>query len=193
MKTKLLLLTIIIFFASCRQVKELITLTKCDFRLATVENINMAGISVQKFKSFTDLSIMDGANLIASVAKGTLPLSLTLNVEARNPNTKPAALNKLDWILLIDDIDVASGTTTKRVEIPPSNGTGIFPVQITTDLFKVLSGQSGKNMINFGLNLAGYGNRPTRIALKAKPTIMIGNSAVEYPGFITIKNEYGSN
>ena len=152
----------------------------------------MAGIDVQKFKSFTDLSFTDGIKLLASVTSGSLPLSMTVNVEVRNPNKEKAALNKLDWILLIDNVEVANGTTTNRIEILPNNASGIFPIQVTTDLVKVLSGQSGKNLINFGLNLAGYGNKPTRITLKAKPTILIGASAIEYPGYITINNDYGS-
>ena len=156
-----------------------------------VSNINMAGVDVQNIKSYNDLKLTDGAKLFAAVASGTLPLNLTMNVEAKNPNTQKAALNKLDWILLIDNIEMTKGTTEKRMEIPP-NGTGIFPVQATTDLAKVLTGQSAKSIVNFGLNLAGIGSRPTRITLKAKPTVMVGSSPIVYPGYINIKSEYGS-
>lgn len=192
MKIKILVFLSCIALVSCRQILEMKNLLYCDFRLSTVEGITMGGVDVQKLTTFTDLSFTDGAKLLATVASGSLPLSFTLNVEAKNPNTTPAALNRIDWLLYIDDIQVATGSTVKRVEVAPNNGTGIIPLQITTDLFKVLSGQSGKNIINFGLNLAGYGNRPTRITLKAKPTIIIGNQTLEYPGYITIKNEYGA-
>ncbi len=192
MNRKLYFVLFLLMFASCKQIKELTTFLSCDFRLSAVDNIKMAGIDVQKFKSFTDLSFTDGIKLLASVTSGSLPLSMTVNVEVRNPNKEKAALNKLDWILLIDNVEVANGTTTNRIEILPNNASGIFPIQVTTDLVKVLSGQSGKNLINFGLNLAGYGNKPTRITLKAKPTILIGASAIEYPGYITINNDYGS-
>jgi hypothetical protein len=193
MKRTILMLAVVLVIASCAQIKQLTTLLSCDFRVSTVDNINMAGINVQKIKSFTDLTFTDGAKLLSAVAGGTLPLNMTVNIEAKNPNPQMAALNKLDWILLIDGIEMATGSTTKRVEVPPNNGTGIFPIQVTADLAKVLSGQSGKNMVNFGLNLAGYGSRPTRITVKAKPTIMIGRSAIEYPGYINIKSEYGGN
>ena len=153
----------------------------------------MGGVNVQKLKSFSDLSIIDGATLLATVASGSLPLNFTLNVEAKNPNKEKAALSKLEWIALIDDTEIAVGTTTKRVEIAPNNGTGNFPLQINTDLVKLLSGQSGKNIVNFGLNLVDAGNRPTRISLKAKPTVMVGNYAVQYPGYITIKKDFGAH
>ena len=191
MKNKILLLLLVVFIASCAQIQEFTNLLTCDFRLSTAENITLGGVNVQKLKSFNDLKLIDGATLLANVASGSLPLNFTLNVEARNPNKEKAALSKLEWIAMIDDTEIANGTTTKRVEIPPDNGTGTFPLQINADLVKLLSGQSGKNIVNFGLNLVDAGNRPTRISLKAKPTVMIGNYAVQYPGYITIKKDFG--
>jgi hypothetical protein len=193
MKRNILFIFGLLFLASCVQIKQLTNLLNCDFRVSSVDNIRMADIDVQKIKTFTDLKFTDGAKLLAAVASGTLPLNLTVNVEAKNPNTQMAALNKMDWILLIDDIEMANGSTTKRVEVPANGGTGTFPIAVTTDLAKVLSGQSAKNVVNFGLNLAGYGSRPTRIAVKAKPTILVGGAAIMYPGYITIKSEYGGN
>lgn len=191
MKHKILLLVVVLFIVSCSQIKEFTNLLTCDFRLASAENITLGGINVQKIKSFNDLTFVDGAKLLANVVSGSLPLNFTLNVEARNPNKDKAALSKLDWIAMIDDTEIATGTTAKRVEIAPNNGTGIFPIQINADLVKLLSGQSGKNIVNFGLNLVDAGSRPTRISLKAKPTIMVGGTSIQYPGYITIKKDYG--
>jgi len=192
MKYKILFLILVVFIASCAQINQLTNLLTCDFRLSTAENITLGGVNVQKFKSFNDLKLLDGATLLANVASGSLPLNFTLNVEARNPNKEKAALNKLDWIAFIDDTQIATGTTAKRVEIAPNNGTGTFPIQVNADLVKLLSGQAGKNIINFGLNLVDAGNRPTRISLKAKPTVMVGNYSVQYPGYITIKKDFGA-
>ncbi|MEI6123159.1 MAG: hypothetical protein WCQ95_05960 [Bacteroidota bacterium] len=193
MKSKLVFVALIMMLASCTQIKELTTMLNCDYRLSTVDNIKLADIDVQKIKSYSDLSLKDGMKLLAAVTSGTLPLNMTVNVEVRNPNAQSAALNKLDWILLIDDVEVANGSTTKRIEISPNNGIGTLPIQIGTDLVKILSGQSAQNMINFGLNLAGYGNKPTRFTLKAKPTILIGSTAIVYPGYINISSEFGTN
>ena len=193
MRYKIFFLFAVLFVASCSQIKEFTNLLTCDFRLASANNITLGGVNVQKLKSFSDLALIDGATLLASVASGSLPLNFTLNVEARNPNKEKAALSKLDWMAFIDDTQIAAGTTAQRVEIAPNNGTGTFPIRINTDLVKILSGQSGKNIVNFGLNLVDAGNRPTRISLKAKPTVMVGSYAVQYPGFITIKKDFGVN
>ncbi|MEI6766080.1 MAG: LEA type 2 family protein [Bacteroidota bacterium] len=187
----LFLITFIIFLASCRQIKELKTFLKCEFKLDTVKDLDLAGVDVQRIANYTDLGWADAAKLLASVAGGSLPLNLTLNVNIKNPNAEKAALNKLEWIMQIDDIDMVSGTTVQRVEVAPGS-VSTLPVKISCDLKDVLSTQSAKSLINFGLNLAGSGNEPTRFTLKAKPTIMVGNSAISYPGWIKIKTEYTS-
>jgi hypothetical protein len=188
-----LLAFVLMLFSYCTQIKQMLTFLNCDFRIASVSNVSMLGIDLSKIHSFSDFSLMDGAKLISSVGSGTLPLDLTVNVEARNPNQQKASFNKLDWILLIDDLEMAQGSTVQRVEIEPNNATALFPVAIRSDLAKILSGRSAKNIVNFGLNLAGVGNSVTRVALKAKPTILIGSSAIEYPGYITIKKDFVSH
>jgi hypothetical protein len=172
-----------------QQAQQAINLTNCDFRIRTVENITVAGLNVQAYKSVKDLNIADMAKLTMAAAKPTFPLSLQLNLEGRNPNTTSAGLNKIDYILLIDDIQ---SSLVKSFVIPPNNSTTIIPMQLTFDLKKVLQGKSLDAIMNFGFNLAGVGNKPTRIKIKLKPTIMIGPTQLEYPGYITVGAEFGS-
>jgi len=120
------------------------------------------------------------------------PLNFTLNVEVKNPNPGTAGLTKLDWILFIDDIQMVSGVNEQRVQIPGNGGTGTIPLTIGVNLKEVLKGKSGDAIANFGLNLAGAGNKPTRITLKAKPTIMVGSQYIAYPGYLTVQNEFTS-
>jgi LEA14-like dessication related protein len=175
-----------------QQAQQAINLTNCDFRIRTVENITLAGVNVQAYKSVKDLNIADMAKLTVAASKPTFPLSLQLNIEGRNPNTTSAGLNKIDYILLIDDIQMTQGSLVKSFVIPPNNGTTMIPMQLTFDLKKVLQGKSLDAIMNFGFNLAGVGNKPTRIKIKLKPTIMIGPTMLEYPGYITVGTEFGS-
>jgi hypothetical protein len=41
------------------------------------------------------------------------------------------------------------------------------------------------------MNLAGSGNRPSRITLKAKPSVVVGGVTFPYPDYITIQNDFG--
>lgn len=182
-----------IWFTSCdvlQQVAEMAAFTKCQFRLSTVENLSLAGVNIQQKKKLTDLSFTDAAKVTAAFATGNLPLSLTLNVQVKNPNAAQASMNKLDWILLIDGIEMVSGVNQNRVNVPANGGVATLPLKISVDLNKALSGKSKDAILNFGFNLAGVGNQPTRITLKAKPSIVVGNQTLDYPGYLSVENEF---
>jgi hypothetical protein len=164
---------------------------KCEFRIESARNMKLGGISIQGKDAVSDLSLYEMGKIGGVIAGGTLPLTFDLNIEAKNPNPVVAAMNKLDWILLIDDIEMARGILNQRIEVPAGSFAN-FPVFINLDLMKSINGKSGEALINFAMNLAGTSSRPTRIKLKAKPTIMIGSTPVEYPGYITIRQEFGT-
>ncbi|MCD4678766.1 MAG: hypothetical protein K8S00_00115 [Bacteroidales bacterium] len=195
-KKIIFIFSIILLMGSCdisRQINEMNAFSKCDFRLYTIEDIKLAGVDIQQYKSYKDLKFMDIATISTSLAKGNLPLTFTLNVQVKNPNPATAALNKMEWILFIDEIEILQGVSNQRAEIPPNGGISNLPLQINADLMKVLSGESAEAVSNFAFNLAGQGNRPSRIMLKVKPAIMVGNTPVSYPGYISVKNEFTSN
>ncbi len=167
-------------------------LAKCDFRLVSVEDVNIAGVMIQNIKSLSDLGFLDMAKIMALLVSPTVPLSLQLNVEGRNPNTEQAGLNRLEWILYIDDVQMTSGIVDRPVTIPANNGTAIIPFQIGLDLKQALQGRSAEALLNFCMNLSGAGDMPTRFKIKLKPTIIIGGTPVSYPGYITVKTDYSN-
>ncbi len=169
-----------------KQAQQMGSLINCDFSLKSVENITLAGVSVQQVQSLSSLNVLDVGKLTAALAGGALPLSFTLNVQARNPNKSAAGMNRMEWILLIDDIEMTKGILNRKINIPANNGTSVIPLQMNFDLKKVLSNRSGDALLNFALGLAGAGNTPSRITLKAKPTISVSGYSLDYPGYITI-------
>ena len=177
---------------SCNFLKEISTLGKCEFRLATLEDPEIAGVDVSQIRSFTDLSLVDMGIISASFLKGALPLSYTLNVEVRNPNPAMAALNGLEYLAFIDDVEVASGQLDRRIEIPANGGVTTIPLRLSTDLMDIMKKDSRQALVNFGLNLADAGNRPTRVSIKVKPTILVGTIEINYPGYFTVKHDFTS-
>jgi hypothetical protein len=189
----LLMISLLIPVAGCdvvHQAQHVSNLVNCDFRIRTVENINLAGVALQNIRSVNDLSMGDVARIMAGFTSPIFPLSLQVNLEGRNPNSGAAGLNRIDWILLIDDIQMTSGIVEKSFTIPPGGST-VIPVDVGIDLKKVLSGKSATAMLNFCLNLAGIGGSPTRFKIKLKPTVVIGGNVLQYPGYITINTSYG--
>jgi len=195
-KSSYALLGLLAVLSACgiaRQLNELKNFAQCDFRLTTMENTTLAGVNVQNVRSLTDLNLLQAGKISAAYASGSLPLDFVLNVEVKNPNASVAAMNRLEWIMLIDNVEVTTGAVADRTEIAPNNGTTILPLRIRADLRQALAGKSAESTINFGMNLVGAGNRPSRISLKVKPSIMVGTTAVNYPGYLTVTNEFGGN
>ena len=181
-------------FTGCdvtRQAQQVSDLARCDFRILSAEDINVGGVMLQNIKSVSDLNFSDVALIMAGLASPTLPLTLQLNIEGRNPNVRVAGLIRLEWILFIDDAQMTSGILDKPITIP-ANGTSVFPVQIGLDLKQVLSGKSASAMLNFCMNLNGVGNEPTRFKIKLKPTVFVSGKERTLPGYITVKTEYAS-
>lgn len=196
MKIKALFLLLIFSVAvipSCKQLQGLANMAKCEFKLKSIENITLSGVNVQNVKSLNDLSMIDAARLTSSVLSNNFPLQFNLNMDIRNPNPSPASLNKLDWILNIDDIDLVQGTTQNRIQVAPNGGIATYPLSFNFNLREVLKEKTGQALINFALNLAGAGNQPSRVTLKAKPYMTIGNFQLPYPSYINIRNEFTSN
>jgi hypothetical protein len=180
-------------FTSCeilQQAQQMGTLAKCDFRLQSVNQLSLAGINVQRIHKFADLTLLDAGKLTAAVAKGSFPLDFTLNVEAKNPNSTVAGLTKMDWILLIDNIEMTRGVVNQQVTVPANNGSTVIPMNMHVDLKQALSGKGADAILNFGLNLAGAGNKPTRFTMRLQPTINVASFPISYPGYITIGTEF---
>jgi hypothetical protein len=185
---------LILTFSGCdvaKQAQQASDLANCEFRILSVEDVNMGGVMIQNIKSISDLNFNDVAIIMAGLASPTFPLSLQLNLEGRNPNGRAAGLNRLEWILFIDDNQMTTGILETPFSIP-ANGTSVIPVQIGLDLKQVLSGKSANAMLNFCTNLAGAGKEPTRFKIKLKPTLIVSGKPRTYPGYITVKTSYSS-
>jgi len=191
--TLLLLIPLMLLSNRCgvvQQTQQMANLVNCDFRIASVQNLTLAGVNIQNVQSLKNLGVIDAARIMTAVAGNSFPLIFQLNLEGKNPNSSPAGMNRMDWILLIDNIQMTTGSVNDRFTIPPNNGTAMIPIQMNVNLKQVLQGKSLDAIANFAFNLAGAGNRPTRITAKIQPTIMIGNSPLTYPGYITINTDF---
>lgn len=192
MKKLLILVSIIVILPGCALLTELTAFTKCEFSFHSAQDPVVCGVNVTTKRSFSDFSLMDGQRIATNILTGTLPFTITANLEVKNPGGATAAVNAVEWIAYIDDIQVALGTVSNRVEVAPGGGTSMIPIRIGADLFDYLEGDSPRTMINFALNLVDAGNQPTRLTMKIKPSVQIGAQSIYYPGYFTIAKEFSS-
>ena len=195
MKKIISIVLLSLLLTSCSILEEIMSiaaLTKCKYSFHSAQDPVLSDIDVMRVQSFSDLTFLDGLNIVKNIKDKRLPFGITANVEVKNPGTTMAAVNFIDWIAFIDDVQITTGRISDRIEIAANGGTAVVPIRIETDLFKYLEGDNPQTMLNFGLNLVDAGGQPTRISLKIKPSIKVGSTTLASPEFFTIEKEFSS-
>lgn len=184
--TTLVLLTACCFLSSCQAVRELAALRNVAFNIDRVAGVQLAGIDVQRVRSYSDLRVPDVVRLTQAVSRKQLPLALTIHVNAENPEENPvtARLFKLDWTLLLDETETISGIMDTELELPPGQPQS-FPVSIELDLIQFFD-KNARDLFDLARALAGEEGAATRVQLRATPTISTAVGPVRYPNPITI-------
>jgi LEA14-like dessication related protein len=177
---------------SCSYLKELSALKECELRVGTLKNPVLAGVDLNKIVTVKDFSIDQTGKITKSILLGTLPLSFIINVDVKNPNQKNASLNRLEYLAFIDNTQVAVGAMEEHVVIPAGGGIATIPLKVETDVFDLFKKEPVNTLLNFCLNLADEDNRPVRVNIKIKPWIQVGSKDYEYPGYLTIGQDFST-
>lgn len=181
---------IILFsFSGCATLQQIAALRNVDFSVDRVSGARLAGIELDRIRSFSDLSFVDAGRLTLAVTQNRLPLEFQLHLLAENPtsNTTDARLVKMDWILLLQNRETLSGVFDGDVLLPPGQPTDV-PVFISLNLIEFFDG-SAQDMLELALSLAGVGGAPKEVALRATPTINTPLGPMRYPRPITILSQ----
>ena len=185
-RLRYLALPALLLAGGCATLQQIAALRNVDFALDRVAQVRLAGIDLDRVRSYSDLSVTDVARLTLALSQDELPLDFNLLVEGRNPeeNGTDARLVRFDWTLLLEDRETISGVFEDEVVFAPGAPT-TFPVRISLDLLEFFEG-SARDLGELALNLAGEGGAPKNVALRAVPTIRTALGPIRYPGEITI-------
>lgn len=179
---------------SCQAVKEITqamtSISQLKFRLNGVREFQLAGV---RLGGKSSLRLTDSPALISAVAQKKLPASFTLEVAAINPNDGTAGTTKTSatianfaWTLLIDDTPTVSGDLGAPVTIPGSGQQVLIPVRMNLDLIQFFENKGIDNIINLALALGGANGSPSRLTLRARPTVQTSFGTFRYPQEINI-------
>jgi len=191
-KRLLLLFSLITLLNSCRTIRELKAFSRCEFRQKEISKLSLGTIDAKNIQSLTDFSFADAGKLAISYKQGSLPLGVTYDIEIKNPNEKTAALEKVDWILELDNKSVVTGTTSERVEVSPNGGTAILRISTGLDLRKNLEKESLDKLVNLVSAMAGDNEEQSRIRLKIKPRFVIAGITMNV-GYIKVGKTFKAN
>ena len=189
-KNILLFSALALVVSACSTLLQMAALSKCEFKIDSVKNTRLAGLSIQGLRGFNEVKLTDATKVVAAFASGKLPLEFTLNVAVRNPNKMDAAMTKLDWEALLDQPTILTGTVNQHLRVPANGGTAILPLNVSVNLKQLFSTLKKEQLLDLGFGLADASDKPTRVALKLKPTVDVAGRPVTYPGWFTVKRDF---
>ncbi len=182
-------------FQGCSVLNDLTSMRNVQFRIGSISSVNIGGIPVLNKKKVTDFSVSETISLASKVASKSLPLSLTVNLEARNPNEPSdnrvtnnaiATLQSLEWRLLIDDVPTIQGIVNGPISIPAGGTSIAIPISTELELFSFFEERGYAGMAKLAFALANPGESSVSVKLDAKPMIQTFLGTMSYPGRITI-------
>ena len=188
LKRTLIILFVTMGLASCdvlTQVAQMANFANCKFNFNSVDQIQMLGVNLSKGMSKNDLNASQLLSLANALANRKLPVSFIVNVDVNNPNTIPASMTKMDYIVSLNGKEVISTTLNKSVSVG-ANSSSVVSIPVTTDLFQLFSGESADALLNLAFKLAGASSEPVNVGLKVKPYISINGQQLAYPDFISM-------
>ena len=176
----------IVALVGCATLQRVVALRQVAFSLAGVQNGALAGVPLARIAAYRDLTVLDVARLTLAAARKNVPLDVQLNLRADNPadNQATATMVKLAWTLLIDNKETVSGVLDTAVTLPVGQAVTI-PLKVRVNMVDFFGG-SAENLLNLAAGLAGLNADPTRITLRATPTISTPLGPIAYPRPITI-------
>ena len=190
MKKLIALVAVCLICVSCdvmNQVAETANLVrKCKFSLENVQNVTLAGINLKNINT-SSLTATNVAKLGAALLTKNLPLDMTVNVGIQNPTTKPASLNAMDWKVAIDNVDMASGSTNKKVSVPSKSKTAM-PLSFNINTYDVFSKDGISAVKNFVSSFSQKDATSSRVAIKVNPTVAIGSQSLKL-GYMTLSKQ----
>jgi hypothetical protein len=171
---------------ACATLQQFVALRQVDFSLAGVGNGRLAGVALTRIATYQDLSATEIGRIALAVATDNLPLEFRADIRAENPaeNRTTASMVRLAWTLLLDDRETIHGVLDTTWTLPPGQAVTI-PLQLRLNLMEFFSG-SAESLLNLAAGIAGLRADPTRITLRAVPSIDTPLGPITYPTPITI-------
>lgn len=171
---------------SCAALESVLALSQVDFSLDRVYQVELAGVEVDRIRSYGDLSLDDALRIGSAVSQGTVPLSLTLELSGRNPEDNPEArMVALDWTLFLRDRETVRGLLEREVRFAPGESTP-FPLTLSLDLLEFFEG-SARDLVEVALNLATRDDEPAGVRLEVIPTVETRLGPIRYPGPLVLE------
>jgi len=175
-----------------KQAQQIKALEKCTYKIASADQITIAGTDVKSILQNDNINIGSLPGLALGFLRKDIPMRAKINLEINNPTGDLASINEFEYKILINQAEIATGFVNQQVVVQPGKST-VVPVDINANVFPFLSNSKVMDEVaRFFKASQGGAEQKGIVTLKIKPSFMVGNSLVKYPGFITIDKEVSS-
>ncbi|WP_432708620.1 hypothetical protein [Pedobacter sp.] len=175
-----------------KQTQQIKALEKCTYRIASANQISIAGTDVRSILEKDNINLGSLPGLALGVLRKDIPMRAKINLEISNPTANLASVNEFEYKILINQAEIATGFVNQQVVVKPGQST-IVPIDINANVFPFLNNKKVMDELSRFFK-AGKGGPEQKgiVTLKIKPSFMIGKTLVKYPGFITVDKEVSS-
>jgi hypothetical protein len=188
-------------FISCgvgKQVSEAKTFGECKYDLASVDSVYIAGIDIREFKnikSFSDVDLAKYPGVAIALLRKNVPLDLRVNLDITNPTKNRAAINQLEYKVLLTKSEIFSGFLSQLIEVMPGTASTRVPIKLNANVYQLLNNNDTRDeFVNMIMALTGKsGSTPTKFTVKVKPTLDLAGKSLNYPGYITFEKEISAS
>lgn len=184
---KIFSLLLLIFLSACdigSQKKDFEIVADCEFQLEQIETFNLANIPLEKMMQTGEFDFSQFPNLAIGFLQKDIPLDAKIVVSAYNPDEEKATLTAFDYIIYIDDTQIAEGSMTEKTTFLPKSETKI-PILVQGNVYESIVANQHK-WIDL---LSGKNNESLMLKIKVKPSINIVGTDVKMPGYLTFEKK----
>ncbi|MBL7714691.1 MAG: hypothetical protein JNL01_04430 [Bdellovibrionales bacterium] len=168
--------------------------SECQFRVKGIEQV-VLGPERGNFVSARPYADIPTWELLKNLV-GSDPyfLMFQIRIEARNPNAIEASMNRLEWILLFQEREMARGIVKDKIHIPPGPvSITDFTVNIEMNVREVLSGDTAKGLAQMVGTLTGFSEEDSSITVRVKPTLVIAGMDYTVADYINVKAKFSAD
>ncbi len=193
MRKIFLIFLIVPLFFSCSVIQTVQNVSRLKYRIQSANDYRVANVTISDKQSLRDFSPVELLRLTAGLAKGNLPLTFNLNIEAKNPNDGSGGFPRTDisiasfpWRLYINDKETVKGNITDPVFVPGKGETVIIPIKVEFDIAKSFKDKSLEDILSLLLQIGGIRGSTSNLKLIARPVLGTPIGNIRYPDGITI-------
>lgn len=190
------LISLLIIFSAlsgCSILKTMENISRLKYKIHSALDYKILGIDVKGKKSIKDFNSIEMLKLSSGLLKGSLPLTFTLNIEAKNPNDGSGGYPRTDltlesfpYKLFVNEKEIITGNISQPLNVPGVGESTLIKLNIEFDLAKSVKEKNLDDILSLLLNLGGLGGSTSNLKLLVKPVVGTPIGSINYPNEITI-------